>query len=99
MPGHALDAYDIEELQRRGLTDPIPQIISSLMSHGAIIPQAGVLGGTMGFYSAESIHVLDDSWVYAEFEDGHIQGRGIFEYTIQADSTIAWKVVLATKAE
>lgn len=29
--------------------------------------------------------ILNDTWVYARFEDGHIQGYGIFEYTVEKD--------------
>ena len=56
--------------------DPIPQIVDGLMAHPELIPHEGVLGGTMGFYAAREIHILDGSCMYAEFNDGHIQGRG-----------------------
>jgi hypothetical protein len=93
-PGHPIKRYQVEELRRQGLTDPIAQLIASLQSHREIIPHPGVLGGTMGFYYPENIHVLDSNWVFALFDDGHVAGRGIFAFTVLPDSSIAWKVVI-----
>ena len=47
----------------------------------------------MDFYDSTAIHVLDDHWVYATFDDGHIGGGGIFEYKIEPRGKIRWKVV------
>jgi len=91
--GHTINAVDVDALRRQGLSDPIVQIVDSLMMHPELIPHEGELGGRMGFYSAREIHILDDSWVYAQFDDGHVQGRGIFRYTVQADSSLAFVVV------
>jgi hypothetical protein len=93
-PGHAIGRYQVEELRRQGLPDPIAQLIASLQSHREIIPHPGVNGGTMAFYDPESIHVLDSKWVFALFDDGHVGGRGIFAFTVLPDSSIAWKVVI-----
>jgi hypothetical protein len=92
-PGHIIDAIDVEALRREGLSDPIAQVVDSLMAHPELIPHEGELGGRMGFYSARGVHILNMSWVYAEFDDGHVQGRGIFRYTVQADSSLAFEVV------
>jgi hypothetical protein len=94
-PGHSIKIYEVEELRRQGLTDPIPELVVSLQSHREIIPYSGVLGGTMAFYYPDAIHVLDSKWVFAQFDDGHIGGRGIFAFTVRPDSSIAWKVVFA----
>jgi hypothetical protein len=88
-----INTVGVEALRREGLSDPIGQIVDSLMAHREVIPHEGVLGGRMGFYSAQGIHVLDESWVFAKFEDGHIQGRGLFRYAIQADSSLTFEVV------
>jgi hypothetical protein len=94
-PGHLLRRYDIEELQQRGLTEPIPEIVASLQVHPEVIPFEGVLGGTMGFYYPDRIHVLNTSWVYADFDDGHVAGHGLFAYSVRADSTLEWRTVMA----
>ncbi len=63
------------------------------MAHPEIIPHAGVLGGRMGFYSPRNIHVLNARTVYARFDDGHIMGSGVFEFTIEPDGRIDWRVL------
>lgn len=94
-PGHLLRQYDVEKLTKLGLSDPISQIVDSLQAHPEIIPFDGVLGGTMGFYHPDRIHVLNPNWVYAEFDDGHVCGHGVFAYAILADTSFAWTLVTA----
>jgi hypothetical protein len=91
--GHIINALEIEDLHRKGLRDPIPQLVDSLLAHPEVIPHPGVLGGTMAFYYPWKIHVLDDGWIYAVFDDGHIQGRGIFSYEVQPDSSLMFHAV------
>ena len=95
-PGHLIRRYQLEQLAALGLSDPISQIVDSLRAHPEVIPFDGILGGTMGFYYPDRIHVLSPSWVYAEFDDGHISGRGVFAYSVQADTSFLWTVVTAT---
>ena len=92
VPGHLIDALDVEELRRQGLKDPLAQIVGSLVAHGEVIPHEGLHGSTMHFFP-ESVHILDQRWVYAYFEDGHVSGHGIFRYTVQPDSSLAFTVV------
>lgn len=91
--GHLINAIEIEELREQGLRDPVSQIVDSLMAHPELIPHEGVLGGTMGFYSPTYIHILDGSWIFADFDDGHIMGRGVFSYAVQPDSSLTFRVV------
>jgi hypothetical protein len=95
-PGHAIKLYEVEALRRLGLRDPIAQIVDSLVSHPEVIPHAGVLGGTMGFYARDAISVLDEARVYARFDDGHIEGFGLFQFEIRPDTSIAWTVLYST---
>lgn len=67
-------------------------IINDLMKHDELIPYEGVLGGKMNFYSEKDIFVLSDKWVLAYFEDGHIGGNMLLEYSIK-DDKISWKVI------
>ncbi|HET9887209.1 MAG TPA: DUF4829 domain-containing protein, partial [bacterium] len=80
-------------LRKRGLNDPIAQIVEDLRSHPEIIPHHGDLGGTMGFYDPDGIRVLSSRWVYARFEDGHVGGSGIFEFKVDPGGTLTWSVV------
>ncbi|NBF39711.1 MAG: hypothetical protein GVY14_04790 [Spirochaetes bacterium] len=65
------------------------------MDREELIPFEGRLGGTMDFYDPESIYILSDRWVYAEFSDGHVQGGMLLEYTLEPDGEIRWRVLEA----
>ncbi len=92
---HLIEDWQVADLKREGLTDPVPMLVADLERHPELIPYPGVLGGTMGFYDSTAIHVLDDQWVYAYFEDGHISGYGLFRYRILPGGRIQWRKVVA----
>lgn len=95
-PSHSLlTSRDKAQLQRRGLSHPEEDIVSDLMQHRELIPFEGVLGGTMGFYSEQDIHVLNSRWVLAAFEDGHIAGHMLLEYRVDPGGEIHWKPLSA----
>lgn len=71
--------YDGRELRKRGIFNPEKFIKESLRKNPELIPLKAVLGGTMTF---GNIQVLGRKWVIAEYEDGHILGRGIFKYRL-----------------
>ncbi len=64
-----------------------------LMSKPSLITVPGVLGGSMRIVSESHIRILDDGWVYAEFEDGHIQAAGLFSYARTQNGQITWKLL------
>jgi len=82
-----VDHTTIRNLENQGIFN-YKDIELDLAEKPELIGYDGVLGGTMFFWS---IHLLDDRWVYAEFEDGHIAGSGIYEYTIDENGMITWK--------
>lgn len=86
--GTMLDDADIEYLRRQGLANPVPQLRGSLEAHPELIPYKAVLGGTMGF---EDIVFLRPPFVFAGFEDGHIEGHMLLEYQVLDNSRISWK--------
>jgi len=92
-PGHLISEQEIEALRRKGLSDPVRQLVKSLQAHPEIISHDGILGGTMGFYDGKEICVLNARTVFARFDDGHIDGSGVFEFTVQSDRTIGWRVL------
>jgi hypothetical protein len=47
----------------------------------------------MGFYADSDIWVLNAQSVFARFEDGHIAGSGVFQFTVNPDSSITWRVL------
>lgn len=87
--GIEIPDWEIRILRGRGLENPIHDIKSDLMSKPELIPYEGVLGGTMGFYSEDEILILPGGWVYAIFEDGHINGAVILTYTVD-EGVITW---------
>lgn len=88
-----LSVWQIERLKKKGLKDPIKDIIADLMKHNELIPYEGVLGGTMGFWSESEIHLLTPKWVVASFDDGHILGHMLLEYKVSDNGKISWKVL------
>jgi len=79
-------------LQRKGFTGQLKDIVADLKMHPELIPYKGILGGTVGFYSDNDIHILVNRWVVAYFEDGHISGHMLLRYEINSGS-ISWEVI------
>lgn len=88
-----LHSWDIEQMKRKGLKDPVKDIISDLRQHRELIPYKGSMGGTMNFYSESQIWILTKKWVLAYFEDGHNGGYLLLEYEVTKDGKIKWKNV------
>jgi hypothetical protein len=86
--GTMLDADDIADLQRQGLTNPAAQLRDSLIVHRELIPYEGVLGGTM---QISDVVLLRPPYAFAEVDDGHIGGSMLLEYEIQDSTHIQWK--------
>lgn len=86
-----LDNAEVRTLQKQGLKDPAAQIVASLAARRDLLPMKGVLGGTMGFHPSDRWVVTRD-WVIADFDDGHIAGRGLFRYTVQ-DGIFTWALM------
>lgn len=82
----------ITGLKRQGFDGNVEDIKNDLLNHSELIPYDGVLGGKMGFHSKENVSVLSDKWVYADFDDGHINGSMLLSYNIK-NRAISWKVI------
>jgi len=91
-----LSDWNIEGLTKKGLSNPIVDIVSDLIKHKELIPYKGVLGGTMDFYERE-VWILNKKWVFAYFEDGHYGGYLLLEYNVTDDGKILWKVITDMK--
>jgi hypothetical protein len=91
-----LSESHLNGLREKGLENPVDDLIADLLEHAELIPYKGVMGGTMGFYSKKDIHILTPRWVLATFEDGHIKGHMLLEYTVAPGGQIYWKVVSAS---
>lgn len=87
-----VNEFQIRELERKGLSDPLVALAKDLRSHPELLPKnpAPELGGKFGFYDPEGIHLLTTKWVLAAFDDGHRNGHMLLEFAVQ-DTGIAWK--------
>lgn len=81
-------------LLRKGIENPEAHIKQSLREKPELISIKPVLGGTMRF---TNIQVLGSQWVIAEYEDGHIMGRTIYEYSIEQNGDIRFTELTSTR--
>ncbi len=88
-----LSSWELDELGKKGLKQPVTDLVADLQAHPELIPYKGVLGGTMAFGFPEKIHVLTDKYVLAYFEDGHVAGWMVLEYSVAKGGKIFWRVI------
>lgn len=84
-----LDEIDLMHLKEQGLDDPPRQLRESLLARADLIPFPGELGGTMRIED-DSIVLLDPPYAFATFDDGHIVGYLLAEYSIKPGGQIEW---------
>lgn len=65
-------------------------ITNALRENLDLIPMKAVLGGTMHY---NNIQLLGDKWLIADFEDGHVYGKAIFNYTINKKKEVEFKII------
>ena len=71
-----LSARDVEDLKKRGLKDPVNDVVQDLLKRNDLIPYPGVLGGTMRFLG-ESEWVVGRQWVFARACNHTVRREGI----------------------
>lgn len=69
-------------------------ISQELRKHPNLIPLEPVLGGRMQF---RQVKVLTEDWVFAIYDDGHIQGNSIFQYKLQSDGSLQFKEIVSQR--
>jgi hypothetical protein len=74
------------------IENPKEYISNSLKQQKNLIPLDAVLGGTMDF---RKVDVLTEDWVLAIYDDGHIQGKSIYEYELQEDGEVRFREVIS----
>ena len=85
--------WDIKAMQKKGLKDPVNDIVSDLKQNGRLIPYKPTMGGTMNFYDSGKIWLLTGKWVFAYFENGHNGGYALLEYEVAPGGKISWKII------
>lgn len=88
--------YDGSNLLRQGIENPGEFIEKSLREKPELIPLKGVLGGTMRY---GKIQPLGSEWVIAYYDDGHIEGRAIYKYQINAQGKLEFQLLDDVKPE
>lgn len=87
-----LSEFELLRLQRRGLRNPVFDLIQDLAGRTDLIPAEAFFGGSMHIITAET-YVLTDRWVLAGFEDGHVRGNLWLEYVVDQSGGISWRVL------
>lgn len=82
---------EVRRLQRLGLANPVQALRDDLVAQPELIPHEPVLGGRM-YFVPDGVHVLNERWVLAVFEDGHIRGQALLQYDV-AYGNITWQVM------
>lgn len=88
-----LDRRQVDTLVKKGLNDPVREIRNALVKDPGLIGSSAVLGGNLGFYFRDGIHILNDRWVFAYFEDGHVAGALLLRYDVSPGGEISWDVL------
>lgn len=81
---------------RLGITNPEEFVGNALQKRADLIPYEAVLGGSMNF---GKIQLLGNKWVIADYNDGHIQGRSIYEYRLNDKKELIFKILASNDTE
>jgi hypothetical protein len=81
---------------RQGIANPEEFVENELKKRTDLIPSEAVLGGTMSY---GKIQLLGNRWVIADYSDGHIQGRSIYEYRIDDKKVLTFKILASNDTE
>lgn len=74
------------------IKNPKEYIITQLQKNKEKIPLKAVLGGTMDF---REMQILSDKWIFAVYDDGHIQGKAIYEYKLKPNDSLNFSLILS----
>ena len=80
---------NFSKLKNQGIKTPKVYVIDNLMQHTNLIPMKAVLGGNMQF---SRVSLLGKSWAIADFNDGHVGGEMLLNYSVK-DTSIEWRVL------
>lgn len=78
------------------IENPEVFISNQLKDQPEKIPIDAVLGGNMQF---RKVQVLTEDWVMAVYDDGHVQGKSIFEYELQPNGSVEFTHVTSRMPE
>lgn len=101
----ALDTVSDQLMKKNYLTkdfssyfDSIPEpekfLLEKLREKSDLIPKKPVLGGTMYF---TEVSFINSHLILAEYEDGHIMGRAIFQYKMDKNGNLNFELLSELK--
>ena len=76
------------------LEKPEVYIVEALKRNSRLIPEKSVLGGTMRFVDSE---ILNERFIWAAYEDGHVAGEAIFQYKLNEADSVDFKLISKIK--
>jgi len=76
------------------IQQPEVLILEKLRKKQNLIPKKPVLGGTMHF---TSVSFINDHLILAEYEDGHIMGRSIYQYKMDKNGNLIFELLSELK--
>jgi len=78
--------------------DSIPEpekfLLEKLKEKSELIPKKAVLGGSMHF---TEVSFINDYLILAEYEDGHIMGRAIYQYKMDKNGNLIFELLSELK--
>ena len=86
-----LPDYVVSSLAKHGYNEP-KLLLETLTENNDIIPVEGVLGGTMRWWPQASM-ILTEKYAFGNFEDGHILGYALLEYTFDDADNVKWRIL------
>lgn len=101
----AMDTLSDQLMKKNYLTkdfssyfDSIPEpekfLLAKLKEKPELIPKKAVLGGTMHY---TKVSFINDHLILAEYEDGHIMGRAIFQYKMDKKGNLNFELLSELK--
>lgn len=79
---------------QQDITDPASFVKEALRGRTDLIPLEPVLGGQMHF---GDMQLLGSQWIIADYEDGHIMGQSLYEYTLGPEGEVQFSVLVSAR--
>lgn len=78
------------------IENPEMYIKNALKDRKDLIPLEPVVGGTMAF---RDIKVLTEDWVLGVYDDGHIEGKSIYKYSLDPEGKVDFALIASRETE
>lgn len=78
------------------IENPREYVKDALKKQPNLIPMKAEVGETIDF---REVSVISEDWVLATYDDGHVQGRSIYQYSLQPDGKITFELVASRPSQ